>query len=88
MGSIEKGDFKNVDIIAKTLENYINFNGKTNDSEWTLDFKDSNLFLASSLDKLAKNLKAKADNDAQQTEQDPRLQGRAPGFRGEGYQVR
>ena len=68
MGSIEKGDFKNVDIIAKTLENYINFNGKTNDSEWTLDFKDSNLFLASSLDKLAKNLKAKADNDAHKIE--------------------
>ena len=64
MRSIEKGEFKNVEIIAKTLENYINFNCKTNDSEWTLDFKDSNLFLASPLDKLAKNLKAKADNDA------------------------
>ena len=66
MQEIQKADFTKVDIIAKTLEHYVNFECKTEDSDWSLDFKDSNLFLNSSLEKLTKNLKAKADNDGGQ----------------------
>ena len=67
MQDIAKAPFKVNSIIAKTLEKYINFTCKTGDEDnkgaWALDFKDSFQFLGTSLDRLTKNLKAKADND-------------------------
>ena len=65
MQDIAKAPFKVKSIIAKTLEKYINFTcGEENNKEaWALDFKDSFQFLKTSLDRLTKNLKAKADND-------------------------
>ena len=65
MQDIAKAPFKVKSIIAKTLEKYINFTcGEENNKEaWALDFKDSFQFLGTSLERLTKNLKAKADND-------------------------
>ena len=61
---IHKADFKKVDLIAKTAERYINMHATVDGSEWSLDFKDSLSFLLSPLDKLTKNLRAKAEMES------------------------
>lgn len=53
-----------MDLIAKTAERYINMHVRVEGSEWSLDFKDSLSFLLSPLDKLTKNLKAKAEMES------------------------
>ena len=56
---IEKSDFKNIDVIAKSMEKFINFTCAVEGSDWSLDFKDSLAFLSSPLEKLTENLKCK-----------------------------
>ena len=58
---MHEADFKSVDLVAKTAERYINMHARVEGSEWSLDFKDSLCFLLSPLDKLTKNLRAKAE---------------------------
>ena len=45
------------------MEKFISFSCQVNGSDWRLDFKDSLSFLLAPLDKLTKNLKAKAMQD-------------------------
>lgn len=61
---MHEADFKSVDLVAKTAERYINMHAKIEGSEWSLDFKDSLCFLLSPLDKLTKNLRAKAEMES------------------------
>ena len=56
---IEKSDFKKIDVIAKSMEKFINFTCAVKGSDWSLDFKDSLSFLSSPLEKLTENLKCK-----------------------------
>ena len=56
---IEKSDFKKIDVIAKSMEKFINFTCAVEGSDWSLDFKDSLSFLSSPLEKLTENLKCK-----------------------------
>lgn len=61
---MHEAGFKSVSLVAKTAERYINMHASVGGSEWSLDFKDSLCFLLSPLDKLTKNLKAKAEMES------------------------
>ena len=56
-----------VEVLAKTLERFIMFNVKFPEGAFSLDFKDSLNFLPSSLEKLVKNLKLKADSEVKKS---------------------